>query len=250
MKIAANEDAYLRLLEQIAEVQQTLDTAKQTIEADCKDVALQFRDQIAQIQVQISSLKAELTKAYHRVELTAESTIDTASIYSAIEELVTNAKAAQTEYENELAKLMENKAAYTRLTEQIVEVQEALDAAKDSIETNYKDVAGQFEEQIDSIQNYIDAMSADVQAKYENVELTAESVIDTTSISDAIAALLANAEKAQKEYEEALSIGSVNTEEKVIGIYSLTGKKVSQPQKGLIYLFRYESGKTVKKMVK
>ncbi len=51
------------------------------------------------------------------------------------------------------------------------------------------------------------------------------------------------------EYTE---IGNVEIKENVFPtvIYSLTGKKISETQKGQIYLFRYENGKTVKKLVK
>lgn len=143
-----------------------------------------------------------------------------------------------------------NTDAHKRLTAQIEELQAVFDSAKTTIETECKDVAQTFWATITSIQESIDALVTDVETRYKNAALTAESTIETESIISNIEKLVADAKAAQKEYEDGLFIGSVNTGEKVIGIYSLTGKKVSETRKGMIYLFRYECGKTVKRVAK
>ena len=63
-------------------------------------------------------------------------------------------------------------------------------------------MAKQFEGTVAEIQSAINAITADVRGKYEAIELTAESTVDTTAVSDSIAKLLVDAAAAQKVYEE------------------------------------------------
>ncbi len=247
---AINMEAYTRLAAQIASLQDAFDTAQNIISEECTDVTTLFTEQIGSIQASIDALTADVKTKYDNVVLNAESTVDTASIETAIEKLLTEAKAAQKAYEEEQAKIAANEEAYTKLTAQIASLQDAFDTAQNIISEECTDVTTQFTEQIGSIQASIDVLTADVKTKYDNVELNAESTIDTASITTAIEKLLTDAKTAQKEYEEGLSIDSVTENSKVVGIYTLTGKKISETQKGQIYLFRYENGKTVKKLVK
>ncbi len=106
------------------------------------------------------------------------------------------------EYDAEIAAAKkENEDAYTRLNQEIAKLQAELDAAKETINTECKDVAAQFTEQIANIQNSIHALTADVKAKYEAVKLDANSKIETASISASIQNLISSAKNAQALYE-------------------------------------------------
>ena len=201
-RLAANEAAYTKLTGDIAKVQATLDAAKTEIETNDADVADQFTETIAGIQSAIQALTDDLQAKYEATELTAESTVDTTAVSDNIASLLADAAEAQKAYEEEQARLAANEAAYTKLTGDIAKVQATLDAAKTEIETNDADVADQFTETIAGIQSAIQALTDDLQAKYDATELTAESTVDTTAVSDNIAKLLEDAAAAQKIFEE------------------------------------------------
>ena len=201
-RLAANEAAYTKLTGDIAKVQATLDAAKTEIETNDADVADQFTETIAGIQSAIQALTDDLQAKYEATELTAESTVDTTAVSDTIAKLLEDAAAAQQAYEEEQARLAANEAAYAKLTGDIAKVQATLDAAKKEIETNAAGVAKQFEGTVAEIQSAINAITADVRGKYEAIELTAESTVDTTAVSDSIAKLLVDAAAAQKVYEE------------------------------------------------
>ena len=201
-RLAANEAAYTKLTGDIAKVQATLDAAKTEIETNDADVADQFTETIAGIQSAIQALTDDLQAKYEATELTAESTVDTTAVSDNIASLLADAAEAQKAYEEEQARLAANEAAYTKLTGDIAKVQATLDAAKTEIETNDADVAAQFTETIAGIQSAIQALTDDLKAKYDATELTAESTVDTTAVSDNIAKLLEDAAAAQKIFEE------------------------------------------------
>ena len=201
-RLAANEAAYTKLTGDIAKVQATLDAAKTEIETNDADVAAQFTETIASIQSAIQALTDDLQAKYDATELTAESTVDTTAVSDTIAKLLEDAAAAQKAYEEEQARLAANEAAYTKLTGEIAKIQATLDAAKAQVETEAADVAEQFTETIAGIQSAIQALTDDLKAKYDATELTAESTVDTTAVSDNIAKLLEDAAAAQKIFEE------------------------------------------------
>ena len=201
-RLAANEAAYTKLTGDIAKVQATLDAAKTEIETNDADVAAQFTETIAGIQSAIQDLTDDLQAKYDATELTAESTVDTTAVSDNIAKLLEDAAAAQKIFEEDAARYAANEAAYAKLTGDIAKVQATLDAAKKEIETNAAGVAKQFEGTVAEIQSAINAITADVRGKYEAIELTAESTVDTTAVSDSIAKLLVDAAAAQKVYEE------------------------------------------------
>ncbi len=246
-----NADAYKRLNGQIAELQSSLDAAMETINAECKDIAGQFAEQIASIQNSIDTLSADVKTKYDAGELTADSNIETASIIAAIEKLLADAETAQQAYEAEQAKLAANEAAYTKLMQEIAELQAKLDAAKETISTECADVAAQFAEQLASLQNTINALQSEIDAKYANCELTAESTIYVADIVEAIETTTEAATEAQKEYEEAVGIHGINGNgAKVKAIYSLNGKRVSTTKPNQMYIIEYSDGRKVKAIVK
>ncbi|WP_298454252.1 hypothetical protein [uncultured Prevotella sp.] len=244
--VTANEAAYNRLTAEIASLQLELDAAKETINTECKDVASQFTEVIDSIQSRITEISDSIKTAYEAGELTAESTIDSQSVKDSIEKLLSEAKAAQTVVDA-------NEAAYARLTEELEALQAELDSAEETVNTECKDVADQFVDDIKAIQDEIDEISEKVESDYEAVKLTEESTIDSQTVKDAIANLLADAEKAQKDYEEATGIYGITIDDIQNGdveIYDITGKKLNSLVRGKLNIVKYSNGKIYKIQVK
>ena len=239
-KVTANEEAYTRLTADIAAVQAKLDAAKTTIETDYAEVAEQFTADITALQEDIDSISNEVKGLYDEVKLTAESQIDATAIEAGIEKVLADAAAALATEEAKKA----NEEAYTRLTADIAAVQAKLDAAKATIETDYAEVAEQFMADIAALQEDIDSISNEVKGLYDEVKLTAESQIDATAIEAGIEKVLADAKKAH----EGSSIAGVKGPEgaELLGIYTVSGKRVAAPLKGQVNIFKYSDG-TVKK---
>ena len=239
-KVTANEEAYTRLTADIAAVQAKLDAAKTTIETDYAEVAEQFTADIAALQEDIDSISNEVKGLYDEVKLTAESQIDATAIEAGIEKVLADAAAALATEEAKKA----NEEAYTRLTADIAAVQAKLDAAKTTIETDYAEVAEQFMADIVALQEDVDSISNEVKGLYDEVKLTAESQIDATAIEAGIEKVLADAKKAH----EGSSIAGVKGPEgaELLGIYTVSGKRVAAPLKGQVNIFKYSDG-TVKK---
>ena len=239
-KVTANEEAYTRLTADIAAVQAKLDAAKTTIETDYAEVAEQFTADIAALQEDIDSISNEVKGLYDEVKLTAESQIDATAIETGIEKVLADAAAALATEEAKKA----NEEAYTRLTADIAAVQAKLDAAKTTIETDYAEVAEQFTADIAALQEDIDSISNEVKGLYDEVKLTAESQIDATAIETGIEKVLADAKKAH----EGSNIAGVKGPEgaELLGIYTVSGKRVAGEMKGQVNIFKYSDG-TVKK---
>ena len=235
-KVTANEEAYTRLTADIAAVQAKLDAAKTTIETDYAEVAEQFTADIVALQEDIDSISNEVKGLYDEVKLTAESQIDATAIETGIEKVLADAAAALATEEAKKA----NEEAYTRLTADIAAVQAKLDAAKTTIETDYAEVAEQFTANIAALQEDIDSISNEVKGLYDEVKLTAESQIDATAIEAGIEKVLADAKKAH----EGSSIAGVKGPEgaELLGIYTVSGKRVAAPLKGQVNIFKYSDG--------
>lgn len=137
-------------------------------------------------------------------------------------------------------KVTANEEAYTRLTADIAAVQAKLDAAKTTIETDYAEVAEQFTADIAALQEDIDSISNEVKDLYDEVKLTAESQIDATAIEAGIEKVLADVKKAH----EGSSIAGVKGPEgaELLGIYTVSGKRVAAPLKGQVNIFKYSDG--------
>lgn len=94
----ANEEAYARLTEDIAELQAKLDAAEEQIAEECPDVADRFTETLEALQADIDSISEEVEAQYEAIELTAESAIDGAEIEAAIEKAIEDAIEAQKEF--------------------------------------------------------------------------------------------------------------------------------------------------------
>jgi len=211
-KKAANEDAYQRLTDQIAGLQEKFDGAKFTVGNDCKDVAADFVETEQDIQGMIDAATDSVQTQYKAIALTAESTLlSAAEIEAAIEKLLADAAAAQKAYEDEQAKKAANEDACKRLTDQIAGLQEKFDGVKFTVENDCKDVAADFAGTEQDIQGMIDAATDSVQTQYKAIALTAEStLLSAAEIEAAVEKLLADAIAAQKEHGDDETVLAAN----------------------------------------
>lgn len=251
-KKAANEKAYARLSATIANMQATLDQANDSIAKNYADVAEMFKSDADSIQNVITETKEIVDSTYAVVGLNEESEVDSASVLASIETMIAEAKAAQEAFDAEEAKKAANEEAYARLSAEIALAQKALNEANDTISEKCPDVASDFTNKIDSIQAVITELNDSIETAYEAVELNEESEIDTESIVAAIEALIAEAKEAQKEYEISSGIFGIEMsgDNKIVGIYTISGTKVHTPTKGQINIFKFADGSVKKCFVK
>lgn len=252
-KKAANEEAYARLSATIANMQATLDQANDSIAKNYADVAEMFKSDADSIQNVITETKEMVDSTYAVVGLNEESEVDSASVLASIETMIAEAKAAQDAFDANEAKKAANEKAYARLSAEIALVQKALNEANDTISEKCPDVASDFTNKIDSIQAVITELNDSIETAYEAVELNEESEIDTESILAGIEVLIAEAKEAQKEFEISSGISGTEMskdENKIVGIYTISGTKVHTPTKGQINIFKFADGSVKKYLVK
>lgn len=203
--------------------------------ANVKDSAIVV-NAVQEVAVRIEDLQKSVNEAYANETLATiydEVLAPVVEIYTAIVDMVEMVLDYQ-------QKVTANEEAYTRLTADIAAVQAKLDAAKTTIETDYAEVAEQFTADIAALQEDIDSISNEVKDLYDEVKLTAESQIDATAIEAGIEKVLADAKKAH----EGSSIAGVKGPEgaELLGIYTVSGKRVAAPLKGQVNIFKYSDG--------
>jgi len=200
--------------------------------ANVKDSAIVV-NAVQEVAVRIEDLQKSVNEAYANETL--------ATIYDEVLAPVVEIDTAIVDMvEDYQQKVTANEEAYTRLTADIAAVQAKLDAAKTTIETDYAEVAEQFTADIAALQEDIDSISNEVKDLYDEVKLTAESQIDATAIEAGIEKVLADAKKAH----EGSSIAGVKGPEgaELLGIYTVSGKRVATPLKGQVNIFKYSDG--------
>ena len=240
-KVAANEEAYARLNKALEGIQTKKDNTALTVSTSCPDVAAQFADRFGVVQTKIDSLKNVADSLYKEVELTAESNFDKdiEALTAELLAIAADAGVAQKAYENKVAA---NEAAYIRLTAQIAEVQDALDAAVKTINTDYAEIAANYTDDAAEIQKAIDALTKTVEDQYAAIELTATSKVDTKSVLAMINDMLA---KAKKEYET-VGINGVTAGAEGVEYFSLSGRRIAAPAKGSVVVMKTKAGVTKK----
>ena len=199
-----NDAAYVKLTEEVAALQKSLDDAKAKVAEECKDVAENFTEAVAAIQAQIDAIKKDLDTKNAACDLTEESTLDAEAVKSvndAIAKYLEDAAAAQADFQKKVA----NDAAYAKLTEEVAALQKSLDDAKAKVAEECKDVAENFTEAVAAIQTQIDAIKKDLDDKNTAIDLTEESTLDAEAVkavNDAIAKYLEDAATAQANFEK------------------------------------------------
>ena len=193
-----NDAAYVKLTEEVAALQKSLDDAKAKVAEECKDVAENFTEAVAAIQAQIDAIKKDLDDKNTAIELTEESTLDAEAVKAvndAIAKYLEDAATAQANFEKKAA----NDAAYAKLSDEIAAVQARFDEVVKTIEKDYAMVAAQFAETEAGIQNDIDAVAEDLKAKADRIELDENSTVDLQAIKTAIEKLLTDAKDAYQK---------------------------------------------------
>ena len=193
-----NDAAYVKLTEEVAALQKSLDDAKAKVAEECKDVAENFTETVAAIQAQIDAIKKDLDTKNAACDLTEESTLDAEAVKSvndAIAKYLEDAATAQANFEKKAA----NDAAYAKLSDEIAAVQARFDEVVKTIEKDYAMVAAQFAETEAGIQNDIDAVAEDLKAKADRIELDENSTVDLQAIKTAIEKLLTDAKDAYQK---------------------------------------------------
>ena len=199
-----NDAAYVKLTEEVAALQKSLDDAKAKVAEECKDVVENFTEAVAAIQAQIDAIKKDLDTKNAACDLTEESTLDAEAVKAvndAIAKYLEDAAAAQADFQKKVA----NDAAYAKLTEEVDALQKSLDDAKAKVAEEYKDVAENFTEAVAAIQTQIDAIKKELDDKNTAIDLTEESTLDAEAVkavNDAIAKYLEDAATAQANFEK------------------------------------------------
>ena len=183
----------------VDELKSRFDAAVEKINTEAPTVkdSVLVTDSIAKVGAQVENLRKAVEQAYQDETLAENSETvlaPVANIDQAIEEMVGYALALE-------QGLVNNEAAYQRLTAEIAAAQTELDAATEKINTECAAVAAQFTETLAGIKAQIDALTADVKAQYEAGKLTAESTVDLTAVKDATTKVVADAAAAQAAYE-------------------------------------------------
>src|SRR5574344_1455923 len=202
----AMPDEYAAAKKVVEDLKASLETAKTSINTDCKDVAAQYTDKVNDISNQIGTLSGNVESVHTDGTLRIENVNVSAKLIShAIATMLSDAKAAQKKFTDDAAaaKKAANDAAYKTLSDQIAATQKKLDDAKATIATNCKDVAAQYTETATGLQTQITALKTDLDAKNAKQELNAESTVNTADVDAAIAKMLTDAQAAQKKFNEA-----------------------------------------------
>ena len=183
----------------VDELKGRFDAAVEKINTEAPTVkdSVLVTDSIAKVGAQVENLRKAVEQAYQDETLAENSETvlaPVANIDQAIEEMVGYALALE-------QGLVNNEAAYQRLTAEIAAAQTELDAATEKINKECAAVAVQFAETLAGIKAQIDALTADVKAQYEAGKLTAESTVDLTAVKEATTKVVADAAAAQAAYE-------------------------------------------------
>ena len=183
----------------VDELKSRFDAAVEKINTEAPTVkdSVLVTDSIAKVGAQVENLRKAVEQAYQDETLAENSETvlaPVANIDQAIEEMVGYALALE-------QGLVNNEAAYQRLTAEIATAQAELDAATEKINKECAAVAVQFAETLAGIKAQIDALTADVKAQYEAGKLTAESTVDLTAVKEATTKVVADAAAAQAAYE-------------------------------------------------
>ena len=235
-----NTLAYARLSASLDSLQAYMDATKDSIEASCVDVLGSLQTSIDAVQATIDAAAAEVEEQYAAYALTAESSIDSVALYTAVDNLLAEALAAEKAYINE--------QAYTALAAQIAAQQAYLQAATDSISTYCPNVAADYADDLADIQTQIDSLRAQVTALYEAGSLTAESTVDTEEVAEAIARVIAAAFAAEEQATGITGVEAPTDDE--CTYYSLSGQRIPAPVKGQTCIIRFSDGTSMKALVK
>ena len=222
IKVVNGKDAYTKAMAETARLEQLLADALTEISTAAPDVKDSFKGE--EISTDIQSLKDAIQTAYEDLTLNADYNqvmLPVAAIEAAIAKLVEDAKAAQKEYEDEVAAEAVRQEAYKNATAQISALEQKLSEAMTVIATEAADVKDGFKGT--DIKVDINALKAAVEKAYADKTIVSgydSLMAPVPAIESAIAKLVEDAKAAQKAYEEnaALAAALDNANERLAGL--------------------------------
>ena len=234
--------AYAKANAAVDELNAALDAALKTIAKDCPDVKDQFTG--TEIAAQIATLKEAVDKANKEGKLVADYDnvmAPAADVRTAIEKLITDAKAAQ---KDEEARQAANLEAYEADLAIIDTLEKELDEAIETVKKDWPTY--NYASDKDAIEDAIEAQRAQADAAYAAVadEGTYTNTVDATAIREMIEKMLTDAKEAGITliYGEELDANDK--------IYNLQGVQLAEPVKGQINVIVRANGTTEKVYVK
>ncbi len=238
-RTAANEAAYQATLAEIQRLADKLDNMKALIATTYPDVNVD--DAIAAAAAAIEAAKNGAADALAAVkdEGKYSYTVDAAAIEALIDAIRTAAAEAQAALDKENARVEANQAAYEEAIAQIDALQAALDAMKANVEENYPDADVTAE--IEAAQAAIDNARSEAEDALEAV--AEEGTFAYSPDTDSVDALIAAIETAAK------AAGIVNIEAdaaKGILYYDINGRRVINPERGMVVIRRTADGQVTK----
>ena len=222
IKVVNGKDAYTKAMAETARLEQLLADALTEISTAAPDVKDSFKGE--EISTDIQSLKDAIQTAYEDLTLNADYNqvmLPVSAIEAAISKLVEDAKAAQKEYEDEVAAEAARQEAYKNATAQISALEQKLSEAMTVIATEAADVKDGFKGT--DIKVDINALKAAVEKAYADKTIVSgydSLMAPVPAIESAIAKLVEDAKAAQKAYEEnaALAAALDNANERLAGL--------------------------------
>ncbi len=222
IKVVNGKDAYTKAMAETARLEQLLADALTEISTAAPDVKDSFKGE--EISTDIQSLKDAIQTAYEDLTLNADYNqvmLPVAAIEAAIAKLMEDAKAAQKEYEDEVAAEAARQEAYKNATAQISALEQKLSEAMTVIATEAADVKDGFKGT--DIKVDINALKAAVEKAYADKTIVSgydSLMAPVPAIESAIAKLVEDAKAAQKAYEEnaALAAALDNANERLAGL--------------------------------
>ena len=189
-KASVNDQAYARLSKQIEELRTAYETLTAELAGECKDVYGRFTTRFEEVSTAIDALQQTLDEQHRQGELSAESTVDTATLTATLETLAANVRQAQQSFEV-------NAAQYAVLTKELEAVKAELETAKTTIANDYAEVAPSLAVDIQQVEQQISGVAQQIEEAYRQETLTEESTFDFETLRQGIQALLAKAEDLQ-----------------------------------------------------
>lgn len=197
----------------IAEIEKALADARTTIAETCPDVKESYTG--ADVAAQIEALKTSVKDAFDNktiVEDYDKVMAPVASINAAIAKLIADAQAAQKAYEDEQAAIKALNDAKANADSKIAELTASLTNTLATISETCPDVKNQFTGE--TISNQIDVLKVAVQVAFDNKSLATnyeQVMAPVAGIEASIAKLLADAQAAQKAYNEQSALDQART---------------------------------------
>ena len=240
-RVAANKAAYEADLAKIVALESSLNVTVTALKASCPDVDVNEMAQTVRNLLQAERDKAAAALAAVKDEGTYSNVVDESSIEEAIQTLIKDANAAQAAIDAERARVAANEAAYQADLNIIQKLQDNLDETVERLKAEYP--GADITEAFEAAQAAIDAEKEKADAEFESVkeEGVYSNVVNVVGIEKLIQAVVdaAVASGVEDIY--------MDLEEAGVRIFTLDGKSIPALQRGKVNIIVKTDG-TVRKM--